>query len=204
MKKIRFIGLIVAISIVVFGCQASDVVANYGIKSWQELQLNMVDQVIINEQSITIMSPTDTEQFIYGDESKLHIDKAVFIEAGLDITKLTNEVRLIDEQLVIELTLSYSVNPTFEKLIRDNRDSLDYHPDHDIYELMLGGGNSLRWAKDIATNERDLVFVLNPEPFILAGLDPEKLEGWKYTKVQIMEHGKTKEVERLLKIYNIK
>ena len=32
-------------------------------------------------------------------------------------------------------------------------------------------------------NDKDIVFVLNPQPFIKAGVDPNKIDGWIYAKV---------------------
>jgi hypothetical protein len=67
------------------------------------------------------------------------------------------------------------------------------------------------WAKDMVANgydnsvqDKDIVFVLNPEPLIAAGVDPEKVEGWACAQVPIEENGKTIQVWKLLKSFDLK
>ena len=60
------------------------------------------------------------------------------------------------------------------------------------------------WAKDMGSNDKDIVFVLNPEPFIEAGADPEAIEGWIFGKVKVMDaKGRMIEADKLLKPYNL-
>ena len=86
------------------------------------------------------------------------------------------------------------------------RDRIGYHEELDHYGIALGGGNMFEWAKDLAKNDKDLVFVLNPEPFVKAGLDPSKLAGgWAYGKVTVKDDkGKLMKLDKLLKPYNLK
>ncbi|MZQ99135.1 MAG: hypothetical protein GT601_15830, partial [Acidaminobacter sp.] len=50
---------------------------------------------------------------------------------------------------------------------------------------------------------KDLVFVLNPEPLIQAGVDPAKLETWVFGEVEVMdEAGKAVMVEKFLMVYS--
>ncbi len=61
------------------------------------------------------------------------------------------------------------------------------------------------WAKDIKTNDKDIVFVLNPQHFIDAGVDSTKVAGWVFAKVEIKDdNGKTELVDKLLKPYDFK
>jgi hypothetical protein len=48
----------------------------------------------------------------------------------------------------------------------------------DHYGVNLANGNLFEWAKDMNTNDKDMVFVLNPEPFVSAGVKPDNIEGW--------------------------
>jgi hypothetical protein len=57
---------------------------------------------------------------------------------------------------------------------------------------------------DNSVQDKDIVFVLNPEPLIAAGVDPEKVEGWTYAQVPIEENGKTTQVWKLLKPFDLK
>lgn len=54
-------------------------------------------------------------------------------------------------------------------------------------------------------NDKDMVFALNPEVFIQAGVDPQKVEGWVFAKVETMDmNGKDKEVDKFLKPFDLK
>jgi hypothetical protein len=68
----------------------------------------------------------------------------------------------------------------------------------------LGGGNLFEWAKDMGTNDKDIVFVLNPEPFIAAGVDPGKIRGWDFAKVTVDDaNGKPVQVDKILKPFDL-
>jgi len=67
------------------------------------------------------------------------------------------------------------------------------------------------WAKDMKVNwydnsnqDKDIVFVLNPEPLIAAGVDIEHVDGWAYAQVQVEENGKMEQVWKLLKPFDLK
>jgi hypothetical protein len=68
----------------------------------------------------------------------------------------------------------------------------------------LDNGNMFEWAKNLATNDKDIVFVLAPEPFIAAGTDPARIEGWAFTKVTVDDaNGKPVQVDKILKPFNL-
>lgn len=99
----------------------------------------------------------------------------------------------------------------YELIVENYRDTINYHTTLDHYGVKLGDGNMFEWAKDMKTNgydnsvqDKDMVFVLNPEPFIAAGADPEKIEGWVYAQVTVEENGKTEQVWKLLKPFDLK
>ena len=51
---------------------------------------------------------------------------------------------------------------------------------------------------------KDMVFVLNPAPFITAGVEPNRVEGWVFAKVTVDdENGKPVELDKLLKPFDI-
>jgi hypothetical protein len=57
---------------------------------------------------------------------------------------------------------------------------------------------------DNSNQDKDIVFVLNPEPLIAAGVDPEKVEGWAYAQVPVEENGETTQVWKFLKPFDLK
>ncbi|MDR1734848.1 MAG: hypothetical protein LBR73_08225 [Oscillospiraceae bacterium] len=64
------------------------------------------------------------------------------------------------------------------------------------------GTAMVEWAQDPAANDKDVVFVLDPEPLIAAGVDPEKVEGWAYADVPVMQGNKTVQAKKFLKAFN--
>jgi hypothetical protein len=158
----------------------------------------------------------------------LEFDAQPFLDAGLDPGKLPDNYAFYEgdttggmgtKMLMVGIKLGesdkVSGTPTalsaYELIVNKYRDSINYHTSLDHYGVKLGDGNMFEWAKDMKTNgyddsdqDKDIVFVLNPEPIIAAGVDPEKVEGWVYAQVPIEENGKTEQVWKFLKPFNLK
>ena len=158
----------------------------------------------------------------------LEFDAQPFLDAGLDPDKLPDnyayyegdtmggmgsQMLMVGKKLGSD-ELTYSGTPTalaaYEQIVNKYRDSINYHTTLDHYGVKLGDGNMFEWAKDMKTNgydnsnqDKDIVYVLNPEPLIAAGVDPEKVDGWVYAQVQVEENGKTEQVWKFLKPFNL-
>jgi hypothetical protein len=159
----------------------------------------------------------------------LEFDAGPFLDAGLDPGKLPDNYVFYEgdamggmgsEMLMVGTKLGgdkpdYDGDPTalaaYEQIVGKYRDAINYHTSLDHYGVKLGDGNMFEWAKDMqvngyddSTQDKDIVFVLNPEPLIAAGADPETIEGWAYAQVPIEENGKTEQVWKLLKPFDLK
>jgi hypothetical protein len=178
------------------------------------------------DNGMASMGAADSKAAVAKMESpdfELEFDAAPFVAAGLDPAKLpmTDTAQyLVEEGMFMihfdwgstQFTAIPSAAPTvqgqavqtFEQILAAYRDRIGYHEQFDHYGLALGDGNMVEWAKDPAKNDKDLVFVLNPEPLVQAGLDPAKLAGWVLGKVKVKDaNGQTVEVEKLLKAFNL-
>lgn len=159
----------------------------------------------------------------------LELDAKPFLDAGLDPNKLpdnyafyegdrmgtmSSQMLMVGSKLGND-SLTYNGKPTpltaYEQIVDKYRGSINYHTSLDHYGVKLGDGNMFEWAKDLSTNastgenqDKDIVFVLNPEPLIAAGVDPEKVESWVYAQVPVEENGQTTNVWKLLKPFNLK
>ena len=145
-------------------------------------------------------------------------DAAPFIAAGLSVEKLPQTEGIMYEiedgrfMLHFELggaafdpTAAKSLEATFAQIVKTQRDRIGYHEKLDHYGIKLGNGNMFEWAKDLAKNDKDIVWVLNPEPFIAAGVDPTKIDGWAFAKVETKDDaGKTVFVDKLLKPFDLR
>jgi hypothetical protein len=204
-------------------CGNLDVVGKNSISSFDKI-------LKVNPQAITpdktnggwsLAAPDNEARFIWSRnfaESPLHdvmleLNAEPFIAAGLDVERLPDTIAVYEGKIIIGTklgreVLNYSgeVTPlsSYEQIVKLKRDAIGYHGAMDHYGVNLSGGNIFEWAKDMDTNDKDIVFVLNPEPFIRAGVDPNGIKGWTFTKVTVDDaNGKAIEVDKILKPFNL-
>jgi hypothetical protein len=223
MKKKQIIILFLLImTIILASCSKLDVIGNKSISSFKEVLDAMPDRITADKVNggWSLTAPDNSAKFFWSmdfSKSKLYdamleFDAKPFIDAGLDINKLPDGMASGDKLVVgAELSsesITYDGEATplasYEKIVELKRDSIGYHAALDHFGVDLAGGNMFEWAKDIGMNDKDIVFVLNPQVFIDAGVDPEKVEGWIFAKVETMDmKGKKVEVDKFLKPFNI-
>lgn len=204
-------------------CRQTDIIGNTSIKSFNSVLDAVSDKVTADEMNggWSLTAPDGTAKFIWSrDYSKspthdimIEFDAQPFIDAGLNISKLPSGMAYEDKIMAgtklgtDKLTYDGEATPisSFEQIVRLKRGQINYHSDLDHFGVLLGDGNMFEWVKDMSNNDKDIVFVLNPQVFINAGVDPEKVDGWKFAKVKTMdENGKPMEVDKFLKPFNIK
>jgi hypothetical protein len=152
-----------------------------------------------------------------GPSFKMAFDATPFLAAGLDPSKLSaDRYSYAADTKILALSFdigkdsfTYKGSPsaldTFKEIVRTHRQIIGYHVALDHYGIALGDGNMFEWAKDMVKNDKDMVFVLNPEPLKAAGVDPAKIAGWVFTKIPVKDaQGKTVDVDKIVKPYNLK
>lgn len=224
-KKVLFISVfVIAASLVLTGCGSTDVVASSAVTSFEAMANNEAVQSQtsdIGDVSYWRLQASEAAVFVLGKSAEADLDIAIevdatpFINAGLNPSLLsedrysfdptTNRLSVIsnlgDTQL--DGAPGDTIEKTFEQWVKGYRKSIGYHAPMDHFGISLGDGNMLEWAKTLETNDKDLVFVLNPEPLIQAGVDPAKLETWVFGEVEVMdEAGKAVMVEKFLMVYS--
>ena len=206
-----------------------DVVASQSATSFEKVLTAMPTGVQADSVhgGWSLIAPDGEARFIWGaDASKspaynamLEWDAQPFINAGLDVTKLPADYAALDGKLTLGAKLANSANTkadeatalqSYRTLVSANPSVLNFHMSLDHFGIKLGGGNLFEWARDMAINtanktaqDKDIVFVLNPEPLIAAGVDPAKVEGWVYAQVGVMQNNTTVLVYKFLKPFNI-
>lgn len=230
MKREKLILLItlgiVIVGVIIFGTvkllSGLDVVGTGSLQSFKVVTEELADKITYDGKwnSWSLKAPDDSVTFYFSkDFSKssfhdvmLEFEAQPFIDAGMNVDKMPNN-SVFDEIIMVgvelgdeEITYDGKVTPydTYAKIVSLKRNSIKYHAALDHYGIDLGDGNMFEWAKNMSTNDKDIVFALNPELFIKAGVDPEKVEGWLYTKVPTMKDGKKVQVYKFLKPFNIK
>lgn len=145
-------------------------------------------------------------------------DATPFVAAGLDIAKLPTvdgiKYQIEEDRFMLHFELGNDVfaadaaksfEATFAEIVRTQRSRIGYHEKLDHYGIGLGDGNMFEWAKDMLKNDKDIVWVLNPAPLIAAGVDPAKIEGWVFAKVETKDDkGKAVFTDKLLKPFNVR
>jgi hypothetical protein len=139
-----------------------------------------------------------------------------FVKAGLDVNKLPPEMKgMLDERGKLTLGRKLSKEPlvyegeatplsSFGQIVRLDRDAVGYHTALDHYGVTVSEGSLLEWARDMSKNDKDLVFVLNPQAFIDAGTDPSKVEGWAFGKVTVEDaRGRKFDADKFLKPFDL-
>ena len=211
-------------ALLMVSCEKLDVVANHSIRSFGDLLTNSPHLVSSDETNHgwSLTAPDGRARFFWSRnfaESPLfdvmiEFDAAPFIAAGIDPARLGDSVLYNEERGLFiigsklgneQLRSPGEVTPlsSFEQIVRLKRQSIGYHPAGDHYGVELGNGNIFEWANDMANNNNDIVFALNPEPFITAGVDPNNIEGWVFAKVTVHAGGGTEQVDKLLKRFGL-
>jgi hypothetical protein len=227
MKKMKKMIIVMSLSLLLVfslaACGSLDVVGTASVDSFNAVLKEIPDNITDDDMNggWSLAAPDDSARFIWSKDYSagtphdimLEFDAKPFIDAGLDVTKLPSEMILEDRIMVgtalgdEEIPYDGDATPlaSYEKMVELKRGQIKYHADLDHYGVDIGNGNMFEWAKDMGTNDKDIVFVLNPQVFIDAGVDPENLDGWIYAKVNVMdEDGKSVEVDKFLKPFDLK
>ncbi|MEW6548308.1 MAG: hypothetical protein AB1407_02495 [Spirochaetota bacterium] len=223
------IALGIVLAFALGGCAGTDVVGKFARTSFNAVLGASNDRARFLEETGTwaLSSPDGDLVFFssnFAREAKgegdagFSLDAKPFLAAGMDPSRLPSidglKYGFEGDRLVMRFELGddafsgeavKSFEETFSEVVRTQRGRIGYHEKLDHYGISLGDGNMFEWAKDMSKNDKDIVWVLNPEPFIALGIDPSKLEGWIFAKVETKdEKGQPVFVDKLLKPYNIK
>ena len=223
-KKIKVLASVLVIGVLLTACQATDVVGKVAVTSFKAVLDKITDKVTDDSaNNYWVLQSPMGDQFEWSKDfsgsnpdAVVDFDATPFINAGLLVEKLpadqyqydkaTNRIAMPHEFGQDNFTYSGNATAldTFKKIVKTHRDIIGYHEVLDHYGIKLGNGNMFEWAKDMSTNDKDIVFVLNPQPFIDAGMDPNKVDGWAFAKVEVKDDNGQKElVDKLLRPFNL-
>lgn len=220
MKKFLFLILLLAMLLSLAACAQTDVVGKASVQSFATIA--ETTNVTADESfgGFALTAPDGSARFLLSRnfaatntyDAALEFPAAPFLAAGLDATLLPDGMLVGDKVVVgtdygshdFKDAARASLLATYEELVRANGQAIGYHKALDHYGIDLGGGNMFEWAKDMKTNDKDIVFVIDPQPFLEAGMDPAAVEGWIFAKVETMDkNGNVIEVDKLLKPFDL-
>ena len=218
-KRIALAALILAGLFTLASCTSLDVVGADSVKSFEKMLEATAGQVSKDEMNggWSLVAPDSSARFIWSwDYSKspvhdvmLEMDATPFVNAGLDISKLPagmayDNMLMVGTKLGTQvITYSGEVTPlaSFKKIVELRRDAIKYHAAMDHYGVDLGNGNVFEWAKDMSTNDKDIVFVIAAQPLADLGVDVQNIEGWIF---KTMKEADGSDIDVLLKPYDLK
>ncbi|MDR0290571.1 MAG: hypothetical protein LBI06_06515 [Treponema sp.] len=218
MKKtltIAAVALFAMLVLTTLSCGKLDVVGNDSMRAFGDLLQNSPQLVSQDNEGggWSFTAPDNSARFIWShSNAMLEFDAAPFIAAGLDPSKLPDAFSFRSGMLATGTKLgngqsspSGETTPlaAYQQIVKLNRSAIGYHSAMDHYGVYLGGGNLFEWAKNLTTNDKDIVFVLDPEPFIKAGVDPAKIEGWAFAKVPVEDKNGMMIVDKILKPFDL-
>ena len=218
-KRITGVAIGLACIALLAACSALDVVGKDSIRAFHKVLRVLPAQGSAQKGWVVTAPDGEACLGIYNDVVSMEVKAKPFVEAGLDLGKLDNSLDNVTEDSLVFFSAGFdmlgenikdSAAAQFEAAASFLRSDIGYHTPMDHYNLSFGGGNMFEWAKNMKTNgttseiqDKDIVFVLNPEPFLAAGVDPEKIEGWVYKQVAVEENGKTEQVWKFLKPFDL-
>ena len=190
---------------------ATDVVGRQSVVAFENL-LNAVPTAVSTDTAnfgFWIQAPGNVASFFWSyDFSQsqydiiMQLEPEPFLLAGLDPGLLTEHFSFENGWIVLRRkllndSLEYTEQPNpldaYRHLVGRYRDVLDFHIEADHHAIVFDGDNAFEWANDMVTvgatgnpQAADMVFVLNAEPLLEAGVNPEFLEGWRLVTREMM------------------
>lgn len=216
------IALFLVFTLMLSACSQLDVIGSKSITALEQVLNAIPDKVSPDEVygGWSVTAPDSSVRFIWAKDFSIskdydilmEIDAKPFIEAGLDMTKLPAGMA-VGDSIMVGTDLGDkspkegqddSPVAAYAGLVALYPGAIQYHAAMDHFGVSLGNGHAFEWAKDMTTNDKDMVFVLDPKVFIDAGVDPERIQGWVFGKVETMDKsGRMITVDKLLKPFNL-
>jgi len=216
MKKLITITLAFAlIAALLTGCASADVVLKYSPASLDKIIEAYPSIVTDNTQTdhyyyltvdgITTLKVSHDYSLTGAEDLVLQTPLQPFVDAGLDSAKLGAGYRT--DGTTLYLVADFGAGTGMKKTITDSlfesakadRSVLSYHAALDHYGIKLPAGK-FEWAKDNATNDKDIVFVIAAQPLADLGVDVKNIDGWIF---KTMQDDAGKDFDVLLKPYSL-
>jgi len=227
MSVTRILAVSLVLAAVVFGAAlvAPDAVAVHAVRSYDALLHAPEVSVARNDAAgAWVLTSPGGETLTFGgdtaagsNELVVTFDARPFLAAGLDPSLLPAGSQVEGHGSSARVVMRYDKGAgsfsdgadsqpvqALQDLVRNHRMMLGYHAALGHFGLELGGGNMVEWAQDQHANDKDVVFVLNPQPFADAGVDVANVQGWVLADVPVMDaQGRKSTARKLLRFYNL-
>ena len=140
------------------------------------------------------------------DGASLAVDASPFIAAGLDAGALDN----VFESVFYQRDLGFSL-PGWDMLNQNIKDTAyeQFKADMKYFNVRYNDATGCYsidfeqamfvWSDEITCGERCIIFLLDPEPLLAAGVDPGLVNGWNYVQTSIAVKNEVEQLWRFQK-----
>lgn len=214
-KTVTIILALTLSALLLAGCAAADVILKYSPGSLDKIVEANPSIVTDNTQSdhyfylsmdgLTTLKVSSDFSLTGAEDVVLQTPLQPFLDAGLDPAKLGAGYRADETSfyLVADFGQGTGAQSTFTgalfESVKADRSVLGYHAALDHYGIQLPAGK-FEWAKDSASNDKDVVFVIAAQPLADLGVDVQNVEGWIF---KTMQDDAGKDFDVLLQPYSI-
>ncbi|MDF2556932.1 MAG: hypothetical protein K0R71_760 [Bacillales bacterium] len=138
------------------------------------------------------------------DPKKLNDSNYVFKPKGIESGMKTPDLLIHPFNLNDKKQTAQGSKDSFRRLLKEDINLVKYHKGMKHYRLLLNDGFEVQWTEKLGLTNADMVFIIEANPLIDAGLDTSKLDGtgWIFKKAEKDEMGN--HPNRLVKIYDLK
>lgn len=216
MRRMIAAGIVAVLLLAASACSL-DVIGNGSVTAFEQVLNAMTDRVDYDEAgaSWSLSAPDGSARFVWSGnwsasefDAMLAVDAEPFLSAGLNPNLLSegcvyqDGILMVGRNLGNDGTEADSPLSAYRLIVQNSRSAVSYHMAMDHFGVNVGFG-MFEWAKDMAANDKDIVFVLDPEPLLAAGVDPNAVEGWVFGEVEVHQNGKQVKVEKFLKPFDL-
>lgn len=217
-KKTGLIAAFCFLALSLSACSRFDVIGNEAIDKMKQVINDTPIEVTETDINYELQAPDGMAKLSWSKNGKEDIQYDISLSISIEpFVKAGMKPELLPEGTVWQDTMVYgfksnsksketvtSAADRVAELLDQNRDRIEYHSSLGHFLLNLSEQASFEWAQDMQMNDKDIVFALNPDMLMKAGLNPNQVEGWTYAAVEVMnENGEMVETMKLLKAFQL-
>lgn len=188
------LGVVLAMLLIFTGCSSSASINKAAVDNFEKLFNGKNVNFSFEIERWTLLS-TDGDVLAFDSNSSfMEFDLSPFLKAGLEPSKLSKEFIVDTKNNRLRIEKVYGTEgsmedkdllPMLAELLDHYPDQLTYHDAKCHYVLKLGENAKFEWASKPEETDKDILFILDPKDIVQAGADPEKIEGFEYTMVEL-------------------
>lgn len=180
---------------------------HWGFKLPTEEKFEWIKDMSANKADLAMVMLADPLINAGLNVNKLDKNEWLYEPAGKDEMGAVLPNRLIKPYNVSDKKqVSSGSEDSMRRILKADNSIIKYHREQNHYRLIMGEGNEVQWTEKLGLNDADMIFVLDAEPLIKAGLDVNKLDGsgWEFRPESEDNMGMGSNPDQIVKVFDIK